>query len=162
VIPAIDFDDEHYLGRVEVRDEPPGERHLPAKEGEAGIDNYFNGQVSAQQAEFAADILAFNAQLAAGAIADFASDSDGGKTGRKANPDRVKAAEEELEELKKELDKARSKPNKVAADTEAIKAIERAIKKALDRKRKSEEHARRGKDADRSEESRSLFIHVHT
>jgi hypothetical protein len=85
----------------------------------------------------------FSPSLAPPAPFDLAG-SGGGKTGRKANADRVEAAKEALEQLRKQLAEARSKPNKTPDDKDAIERIEKAIQKALDRIQKSEEHAMKG------------------
>ncbi|HEX5702842.1 MAG TPA: RHS repeat-associated core domain-containing protein [Pyrinomonadaceae bacterium] len=71
--------------------------------------------------------------------------SQGDRDARKANPDRVEAARQLLEQLKQELAKANSKPNKSPDDKKLVEKIKAAIRKQLDRMKKSESHGRKGK-----------------
>lgn len=70
--------------------------------------------------------------------------SGGGKTARKANPDRVRTAKERLAQLEAEHGRLSSKPNKTPADKEELGRLDRAINKAKDDVKKSENHAQRG------------------
>jgi hypothetical protein len=68
----------------------------------------------------------------------------GGKTGRKRNPDRAASAEEQIKDLREEIDKLERGPNKTPEIKAQIKKLEAQLKRQIDRLRLSEEHARRG------------------
>ena len=70
----------------------------------------------------------------------------GGRTGRKVNEDRAAAAQAEIARIMAELNgpHGNPKPNKTPQDKKRIEALKRALKRAIDRLRKSEEHARTG------------------
>jgi len=64
---------------------------------------------------------------------------------RKINPGRAAAAATAAGVAAAELVRLKAVPNKTKADAAAVKAAERALKRALDRLRKSETNARKGR-----------------
>jgi RHS repeat-associated protein len=64
---------------------------------------------------------------------------------RKINPGREAAAKKAVEDARAKVATTKSKPGKTAADVEAYNAAKRELRKALDRLRKSETDARRGR-----------------
>jgi len=64
---------------------------------------------------------------------------------RKANPDRVKAAEEAAKKARDEFDRLDRLPNKTPEDKAARDKAKRELQRQLDRMKKSEEDTRTGK-----------------
>jgi hypothetical protein len=73
-----------------------------------------------------------------------ASAKGGGKTGGKVSKDALKTGRETVDRLRKELKELKSKPNKTPADKAAYDRKAAELNRALDRLRRSEEHARIG------------------
>lgn len=69
----------------------------------------------------------------------------GGKNAPKINPDRVKSAQEKLQDLIKQREALQRKPNKTPEDKLEQDRLDRQIKRERERMKKSEEHSRREK-----------------
>ena len=68
----------------------------------------------------------------------------GGKTGGKVSKDALAGGKKTIDDLRSELQELRSKPNKTPADKQAIDRATAKLKQAIERLRRSEEHARIG------------------
>jgi RHS repeat-associated protein len=64
---------------------------------------------------------------------------------RKINPGREASGKKGVEDARKKVNDLRSKPNKTPADKEALRRAERELQRQLDRLKKSEPDARRGR-----------------
>jgi len=73
----------------------------------------------------------------------------GGRNEQKVNQDRKQSAGDKLKDLKKERDQLKSKPNKTPEDKAKLQKVEKAINREIDRQKKSENHSKKDKGAQR-------------
>ncbi|MCU1333500.1 MAG: hypothetical protein JWM08_2492 [Candidatus Angelobacter sp.] len=73
----------------------------------------------------------------------------GGRNEQKVNQDRKQSAGDKLKDLKKERDQLKSKQNKTPKDKADLQKTERAINREIDRQKKSENHSKKDKGAQR-------------